>query len=816
MKRCANIIILLLLTCMGSMRANVPQTPFHKGVNLSDWMMMVDTSGLLNFRIYTKQDFVNMKSLGCDVVRLPINLPYLTNGSPNYAIAPQLFQMLDSAVKWCEDLKIYLILDNHPSEKFFYTPDSIEPQLIKIWAQMAKHFVSKSDFVVYEVLNEPHSLSVTKWNTVLTNSLSAIRSIDTTHSIIVGGVNWDAYNTMSLLPKFTDKKLIYTFHYYNPMLFTHQGAAFVAPSLENLSKVPFPYDVNKMPVFDSVYGGSWVESAFDRYPVEGNPAFIVDQFKTIQSFQESRNVPLFCGEFGVLMTNCDETDRITWLKTVVNQLDSNKVSWTHWNYRGSSFGLYHPNSFLQFKSDINVPIAQSIGLNPPAQTPFSISPDNTGLLLYDDFVGEKISPTFPRKKVNFFANQVSPFNSYSIAWTNGLLGEKITLDFTINRDFSQLRLQDYYIHFQTKSTNPVSFDVRFIDSKESTTDHPWRMSTTVNNTYFPADNQWHHIQIPLSNFIEIGCWDEEWLAAQNLFSWTHIDKIEFVVTQKANENQLCFDNIYIAKKDEQMPSPPQPTEDPSSIITNPTTNCPDIKKNTKKFSIVNQTDSNFVSATRQLALGDSVVFGQVLPANAISIWRGPNAFHKDSAQSTIQNIKFKEFGTYIISSLIGGSCVILDTFYIVPRFVTQTLSLPKGVSFVSLYVRPSDSLIRHYLSGKNTTSVKTLSRFWRPELKSQMNSLNYFSGDECYVINMKRALSLSVYGIVMRPTMKKAEIKSWNVLGSPDQLTTSFSEAFSRTQSRVIKNFESTWYNTGTTNSTEFLQPGKAYFIRKD
>ena len=66
---------------------NHAQVPFTRGVNLTTWFQTSRAQDI-QFTQFTMQDFVNIKSLGCDVIRLPINLHAMTSGSPDYIIEP--------------------------------------------------------------------------------------------------------------------------------------------------------------------------------------------------------------------------------------------------------------------------------------------------------------------------------------------------------------------------------------------------------------------------------------------------------------------------------------------------------------------------------------------------------------------------------------------------------------------------------------------------------------------------------------------------------------------------------------------------------
>ena len=89
----------------------VKEVPFHRGVNLTSWLQ-AGGPRQIQFTKFTKQDLENIKSLGCDVIRLPMDLHAMTDGAPNYTVDPRFFSLLDQIVDWCEELELHLIFDN--------------------------------------------------------------------------------------------------------------------------------------------------------------------------------------------------------------------------------------------------------------------------------------------------------------------------------------------------------------------------------------------------------------------------------------------------------------------------------------------------------------------------------------------------------------------------------------------------------------------------------------------------------------------------------------------------------------------------------
>ncbi len=74
------------------------------------------------------------------------------------------------------------------------------------------------------------------------------------------------------MPVYPDTNLIYTFHFYDPFVFTHQGASWASPSLVPLSGVPFPYNSAAMPPCPDTLKGTWIEGK-NQIPATSGNAF---------------------------------------------------------------------------------------------------------------------------------------------------------------------------------------------------------------------------------------------------------------------------------------------------------------------------------------------------------------------------------------------------------------------------------------------------------------------------------------------------------------------------------------------------------------
>jgi len=544
--------LLLFFLCFLMIQVDHAQVPFHRGVNLTGWFQ-ADNARKIQFRKFTKKDFADIKSLGCDVIRLPINMHGMTSGTPNFTIDPLLFSLLDSAVSWAEELQLFLLIDNHSFDPIANTSPDINLTLNKVWPQIAEHYRDRSNYIMYEVLNEPHGISNQLWGSIQQQSINAIRSKDTKHTIIVGPSGYNSYNDLAQMPVYTDANLIYTFHFYDPFMFTHQGASWVEPSMVPLSGVPFPYNAATMPACPPSLLGSWIESGLKSYPVDGTVAKVKSLIDIAVNFKNARNVNVFCGEFGVYIPNSNTLDRSFWYKTVRDYLELKGIPWTIWDYKGS-FGLFKKGSGEVFESDLNVPLLEALNFTVPEQHSYSFRPDSVGFKIYDDYLGHGISEaSYSSGTIDYFSTLIPNNDQYCLYWTGGPQYTAIAIDFVPDRDLTKLVNTGYALDMMIRGNGAgTKFDIRFLDTKTSDpADHPWRIRTTVTDQTTGWDKKWHHLHIPLRQFTEQGSWDNgTWYNPAGKFDWSAIDRLEIVSEYAPIEGkEIWFDNIMITDQD---------------------------------------------------------------------------------------------------------------------------------------------------------------------------------------------------------------------------------------------------------------------------
>ncbi len=154
---------------------------------------------------WNKLLFEKVKEMGATLVRLPVHPVAWRERT-----AEKYLQLLDSAVDWCTDLGIYIIIDWHSignlQMELFQDPmyNTSRKETYEFWRTMARHFSGNNTVAFYELFNEPTSyrgqlgtVSWSEWKKINEDMIHLIRSYDTETIPLVAGFDW-AYDLTPL------------------------------------------------------------------------------------------------------------------------------------------------------------------------------------------------------------------------------------------------------------------------------------------------------------------------------------------------------------------------------------------------------------------------------------------------------------------------------------------------------------------------------------------------------------------------------------------------------------------------------------------
>ncbi|MBQ8838627.1 MAG: cellulase family glycosylhydrolase [Bacteroidales bacterium] len=508
------------------------ECPFRRGINISDWMLH-DTEDYVISNSYTEKDFHDLKSLGFDAVRLPVDFKNHVGASPDYVINDYLLECIDKAVNYAENAGLYIIIDNHSylGESF---PSEGPAVLKKVFAQVAQRYKDRSEKVIYELFNEPSASDMSlllSWGTLQPALIDIIRAVDTKHSIVVSGFgsNIDRLEDIKDLAD-KDANLIYTFHFYAPALFTHQGADWNDSPMQYLSgPVPFPYNADEMPPKPDEFVSSYNEEDYDEYPSRGNVDYLKERLQVAVDFANTYGVPVYCGEWGVLNKLASQEDYCYYHEVVRGLLEENGIAWTLWAYR-DDFSIFNRGSACVFENDLNLALMEALDLDIPEGYMSSMPAQ---VVFYDDVAASFTKPSSYNYDAEMtFDSRYSPcVGNRCIEWTLGGKYASVTFEIWPVADFSAQSSRDYELTFMIRCEEsfPAPLTVRFVEYDEETAES-WRYSFMLDNSVFASDGQWHEVRIPMSSFANAGGYrGSAWQNADSSrpCDWTKINKVEF-------------------------------------------------------------------------------------------------------------------------------------------------------------------------------------------------------------------------------------------------------------------------------------------------
>ena len=313
----------------------------RRGVNLSLWYAQTGDYSAGRLDGFTGvADFKLIRKLGFDHVRLPIDPEWVFAGGE---LKAEPMARLDRTVKELNDAGLAVILDVHPEEKYkagLGRGDEGVARFGALWVALAGHFAGTDpERVFFEVMNEPTLEDGYRWQGIQARVVAVIRGAAPRHTVLATAAQWSSVADTLRLEPVRDENVIYTFHEYNPMWFTHQGATWGMPEWVGLRGVPYPSTEENVQGVVKGAENERVKRAMERYGKERWGAErIAQEIGTVADWAAKRGVPLYCGEFGAFKVYSEPGMRDAWIRDVRTALEARHIGWAMWDYQ-TEFGV---------------------------------------------------------------------------------------------------------------------------------------------------------------------------------------------------------------------------------------------------------------------------------------------------------------------------------------------------------------------------------------------------------------------------------------------------------------------------------------------
>ncbi|MBX3355771.1 MAG: cellulase family glycosylhydrolase [Phycisphaeraceae bacterium] len=333
---------------------SVPATRLARlaiGVNMSHWFWIPhDDSDRGREQFIRAEDVEALKAAGFRHIRLPVEPGWLWDGATLHedgtaALDDDRLAALRRGVDVFTAREVAAVIDVHPArtEWFNQIDDASIERLDRLWASLAKALAdSDPDLVVLEILNEPHGLrDPAAWNRCQRRLAATVRRAAPRHTIIcTGDMHGGIDGLLRCEPITQDRNIVYSFHFYDPHNFTHQGATWGFDGWRHLRDVPYPATREELErVADGLESPRGREvlrwsAAHEGASSPWNAEAIDRRIATAAAWSKEHDVPLYCGEFGVYRRFAPAESRERWLRDVVTTLERHGIGWSMWDYAG--------------------------------------------------------------------------------------------------------------------------------------------------------------------------------------------------------------------------------------------------------------------------------------------------------------------------------------------------------------------------------------------------------------------------------------------------------------------------------------------------
>lgn len=188
-------------------------------------------------------DYQRVHEMGMNAVRFYMNYKTFEDDASPYTYKQIGWDWIDQNIRWAKKNNVYLILNMHVPQGGFqsngdggglWTNPENQARLKALWFNIAKRYADEPTIAGYDLLNEPVvTSSISQWADFAQDIIDTIRTVNSNQMIFVErvnavGDNWATNDDMNFFDLKGDN-LVYEFHFYLPMEFTHQGASWINP-----------------------------------------------------------------------------------------------------------------------------------------------------------------------------------------------------------------------------------------------------------------------------------------------------------------------------------------------------------------------------------------------------------------------------------------------------------------------------------------------------------------------------------------------------------------------------------------------------------
>jgi hypothetical protein len=337
-----------------------------RGINLSFWFTYRGDASIDPRQWQPdSEDLRRLRSIGFRHVRIPVDASWLGDAKnpsvPDAGHLAELRAALDELAG--DDLLAVIALDGKQDWKNRLATDPATlDAAAALWQATASAFATlPADKLVFEVLNEPGIDDTGVSQRIMQRLHDAVRAAAPKHSIAIAGPKFSSVPELVQITPLSDANVIYSFHFYEPFNFTHQGATWGWPLWAKFRGWPYPSSPEAVaPLLATADPEVQPHLKFygDQHWDRSKLAVPLDQ---AADWARQHKLTIWCGEFGAMKTYSTPASRDAWLLDTRELMDARGILWTHFDYL-NHFGIAGGQ---QGARDYDAGALAALGLSPP-------------------------------------------------------------------------------------------------------------------------------------------------------------------------------------------------------------------------------------------------------------------------------------------------------------------------------------------------------------------------------------------------------------------------------------------------------------------
>ena len=326
---------------------------YMRGVNLGGWLSQADETTKEHYDTFiTEADIKDIAAMGLDHVRLPVD--YTMIETEDGEMIEDGYRYIDLAVSWCEANGLNILIDMHNTygytfdplavgadREIFFKEEALQKRFYTMWERIAKRYGARAN-TAFELLNEVISPNIAEnWNEIIDQAIDVIREYAPDTRIVVGGVRYNNVTSVPMLRKPKDENIVYNFHCYEPIVFTHQKAYWVAEMPKDRT-VSYPLSAGELKKLSQGLPEELAQAVGRLDEGLSGAAIFETLFVPAVEAAEKNNAPLYCGEYGVI-DQAPAEDAVRWMNDIHDAFEAHGIGRALWNYKQKDFGLIDPH-----------------------------------------------------------------------------------------------------------------------------------------------------------------------------------------------------------------------------------------------------------------------------------------------------------------------------------------------------------------------------------------------------------------------------------------------------------------------------------------